>query len=150
MFLYLLYPPRMDFRPFRSLWRETSLLQIYFSLLPLSLPYSNKSVGVILPPSVGPIGRPRKEWNLQLKTINAVVVAGLNSTVVWNIEPTGIGVMAASPTRPFGVPVVVNSAWVISQFLNYPQHSCITITSVFPDAYINCSSLLLHLQGWPI
>ena len=89
---------------------------------------SDKSVGVKLSPSVGPIGRPRKQWNRQLKTINAAVVVGLNSTVVWNAESTGIGVVAVGPTRPFGVPAVVNSAWVISLFPNYPQHSCITIT----------------------
>ena len=72
--------------------------------------HSDKSIGVILPPSVGPIGRPPKEENRQLKTINAAVVVGLNSTVVWNAEPTEIHVMAAAPTRPFGVPAVVNSA----------------------------------------
>ena len=60
---------------------------------------SDKSVGVILPLSVVPIGRPPKDGNLQLKTINVAVVVGLNSTVVWNAEPTGIGIMAAGPTR---------------------------------------------------
>ena len=63
-----------------------------------------------LPPSVGPVERPPKEGNRQLKTINATVVVGLNSTVVWNADPTGIGVMAVGPTRPFGVLAVVNSA----------------------------------------
>ena len=71
---------------------------------------SDKSIGVILPPLVLPIGRPPKDGNLQLKTINAAVIVGLNSTIVGNAEPTGIGVMAAGPTRPFGVPAVVNSA----------------------------------------
>ena len=71
---------------------------------------SEKSVGVILPPSVRPIERPPKDENWQLKTINAAVVVGLNSTVVWNAESTGIGVVAVGPTRPFGVPAVVNSA----------------------------------------
>ena len=71
---------------------------------------SDKSVGVILPPLVVPIGRPPKDRNRQLKTINATVVVGLNSTVVWNAKPIGIRVMAAGPTRPFGVPAVVNSA----------------------------------------
>ena len=65
---------------------------------------------MILPQLVVPIGRPPKDGNRQLKTINAAVVVGLNSTVVWNAEPTGIGVMAAGPTQPFGVPAVVNSA----------------------------------------
>jgi hypothetical protein len=41
-----------------------------------------------------------------VETINAAVVAGLNSTIVWNIEPTKIRIMAATPTRPFGVPAV--------------------------------------------
>jgi len=71
---------------------------------------SDKSTGVILPPLVGPIGRPPKDGNQQLKTINTMVVVGLNSTIVWNAELTGIGIMAASPTRPFGVPAVVNLA----------------------------------------
>ena len=65
---------------------------------------------MILPSSVGPIERPPKDGNRQLKTINATVVVGLNSTIVWNTEPTGIGVMAVGPTRPFGVPAVINSA----------------------------------------
>jgi len=43
---------------------------------------------------------------LQLKIINAVVVVGLNSTVIWNAEPIEIRVMAAAPTRPFSVPTV--------------------------------------------
>ena len=59
---------------------------------------SDKIIGVILSPSVGPIGRPPQEGNQQLKTINAAVVVGLNSTVVWNAEPTVIGVMATGPT----------------------------------------------------
>ena len=46
------------------------------------------------------------DGNRQLKTINAAVVVGLNSTVVWNAEPTEIRVMATAPTRPFGVPAV--------------------------------------------
>jgi hypothetical protein len=71
---------------------------------------SDKSVGVILPPSVVPIGRLPKDGNRQFKTINAAVVVGLNSTVIWNAEPTGIGVMDVDPTRPFGIPAVVNSA----------------------------------------
>jgi hypothetical protein len=41
-----------------------------------------------------------------LKTINVAVVVGLNSTVVWNAEPTEIRIVAAAPTQPFGVPVV--------------------------------------------
>jgi hypothetical protein len=45
-----------------------------------------------------------------MKTINAAVVVGLNSTIVWNAELTRIGVMAASPTQPFGVSAVVNLA----------------------------------------
>ena len=65
---------------------------------------------MILPSSVVPIGRPPKDGNRQLKTINTAVVVGLNSTIVWNAEPTGIGVMAAGPTRPFGVLAVVNLA----------------------------------------
>ena len=70
---------------------------------------SDKSIDVILPPSVGLIGRPPMDGNRQLKTINAAVVVGLNSTIVWNVETTRIGVMAADHTRPFGVPTVVNS-----------------------------------------
>ena len=30
----------------------------------------------------------------------------MNSTVIWNAEPTEIRVMAAAPTRPFGVSAV--------------------------------------------
>jgi hypothetical protein len=41
-----------------------------------------------------------------LKTINAAVVVGLNSTVVWNTEPTEIHIMATAPTQLFGVPEV--------------------------------------------
>jgi hypothetical protein len=41
-----------------------------------------------------------------VETINVAVVVGLNSTIVWNIEPTEIRVMAATPTRLFGVPAV--------------------------------------------
>jgi hypothetical protein len=112
---------------------------------------SDKSVGVILPPSVGSIGRPRKEWNRLWKTINAAVVLWLNSTIVWNSEPTGIGVMAAGPTRPSSVPAVVNSAWVISPLPNYPQHSCITITFLWSMPHLPWRlPLLLHLKGWPI
>ena len=44
--------------------------------------------------------------NRQLKTINAAMVVGLNSTIIWNAEPAEIRVMAAAPTRPFGVPAV--------------------------------------------
>jgi hypothetical protein len=71
---------------------------------------SDRSDGVILPPPIRPIAMPPRQGNWQLKTINAAVVAGLNSTVVWNIEPTRIRVMAVGPTRPFGVLAVVNSA----------------------------------------
>ena len=67
---------------------------------------SDKSVDVILPPSVGPIGRPPKEGNRQLKTINAAVVVGLNYTIIWNAETIGIGVMAVGPPRLFGLPMV--------------------------------------------
>jgi hypothetical protein len=125
---------------------------------------SDKSIGVILPPSVVPIGRLPKDGNWQLKTINVAMVVWLNSTIIWNAEPTRIGVMATNPTRPFGVLAVVNSAWVISPFPNYPQHMIKKLPTtqlhhhyfpteyclVYPDAYINCSSLLLHLQDWPI
>jgi hypothetical protein len=41
-----------------------------------------------------------------VETINTTVVVGLNSTIVWNIEPTEIRVMAVALTRPFGVPAV--------------------------------------------
>jgi hypothetical protein len=33
------------------------------------------------------------------KTINAAVVVGLNSTVILNVELTGIGIVAAGTTR---------------------------------------------------
>ena len=72
------------------------------TLLPIDLSYhhfhccSDKSVGVILPSSVGPIERPPKDGNRQLKTINAAVTVGLNSTIVWNAKLTRIGVLAAA------------------------------------------------------
>jgi hypothetical protein len=64
---------------------------------------------VILPLSVVPIGRLPKDGNRQFKTINVAVVVGLNSTIIWNAEPTGIGVMDADPTQLFGIPAIVNS-----------------------------------------
>jgi hypothetical protein len=70
----------------------------------------DKSVSVILPLSVVPIGRLPKDGNRQFKTINVAVVVGLNSTIIWNAEPTGICVMDADPTRLFGIPAIVNSA----------------------------------------